>query len=684
MLMALDVSNYVFCSPERSQQSANVEEKEKIEAAGGSVGPTLPPRKKKHVVHQQKKEEIVEQPEVEVEGEHDRLKHAAEAALAATAAAAAAGNAEETISQAEVVSDIIDDQIKLANNDAIEAVVELVEAEAVVEEAVEDANRVLEESKKAAEQEVSVESPMKKSKVDEEMKEEEQKEPHAGKEDGEQAAEEVDVINTTFTLEDLRGKTLSGKAKGEDKSSPLLPDEEDSQYEQLDDIPHPELSFAEAPGNDDELTPLETKIRDLCLRAHKLIKDNNKIKQGLKEQQAAMDLCLGDEGRGKVRPTLVAACAFSLSDMLVAEKQINETKVALAVAMDAIKHADAKGGPVRAYMNYAYVLRGISKHRSARDTYKSAYEQAKADFGLAAQNSEQVKYEYTAYLAKIGRTRECVDFLVQSAEDLKVEADRLDKESDNEPEKEQTEDKKADQTSDLPGMTPLAAEEDDSNTKKLTPGQMARHYAMRNLLNAAGVLDTMGEHEEAQETLANALELAINVHGENSVQHMNALYAVGVHCRARGAIDEAIQAHEAVLNIMDQTISVYEPDLLQNRIAILRDTAVLYDQQGHPEIAIDYAEGAAVNAQTLAKIMAQSGVPVATRANMMEPFWVLLAELKNKIGDTEGAAAARREALKGKLNLGMAARGGRSSGAPAGRSTHKRTGASTRAGGRRV
>jgi tetratricopeptide (TPR) repeat protein len=367
----------------------------------------------------------------------------------------------------------------------------------------------------------------------------------------------------------------------------------------------------------------------------------------------------------------------------VAERQVNETKVALAVALDAIRQAESKGGAVRAYMNYAYVLRNISKHKSTRDTYVSAYEQAKKDFTLVSQNTEQVKYEYTAYLAKAGRTRECVDFLVKAAEELQAEADVLEAKGDD-VEEDKKEEKKEDEESNLPGLTPTETEEEDANTKKLTPPQLARHFAMRNLLNAAGVLDTMGEHAEAQEVLANALELAINVHGENSIQHMNALYAVGVHCKTRGALEEAIQAHEAVLNIMDSTISVYEPDILQNRIAILRDTAILYDQQGHQEIAIDYAEGACVNAQTLAKIFAQSGVGVAQRANMMEQFWLLLSELKNKVGDTEGAAAARREALKGKLNLGMAARGGRAGGASAGRATHRRTGASTRAGGRRV
>ena len=416
------------------------------------------------------------------------------------------------------------------------------------------------------------------------------------------------------------------------------------------------------------------------------------MKQGLKEQQAALDLALGPEGSGKVRPTLVAACAFSLADMLIAERRINETKVSLATAFDAIGRAESKGGQIRALMNYAYVLRNEGKPRSTRDTYKLAMQLARQEFGPSSPNLEQVKYEYTGYLAKTGRTDDCATLLMDSAEDLMKEAVRLDKEGDenkDKPEekaKETSKDpKEEEEGQNLPGLTPTEPE-NGAETAALSPGQLARHFAMRNLMNAAGVFDSRGEHEKAQAALAQALELAIEVHGENSVQHMNALYAIGVHCKIRDAIDQAIQAHEAVLNIMDNTISVYEPDLLQNRIAILRDTALLYDKKGHPEIAVDYAEGALVNAQTLAKVMASGGASLATRASMLEPFYLLMADIKTKLGDTEGAAEAKREALRDKLNLGLASRGGRS-GAPGGRSAppkKRATGTATRAGGRRV
>jgi hypothetical protein len=62
-------------------------------------------------------------------------------------------------------------------------------------------------------------------------------------------------------------------------------------------------------------------------------------------------------------------------------------------------------------------------------------------------------------------------------------------------------------------------------------------------------------------------------------------------------LQESIDFHEGVLGIMDESIQVYSPELLQNRISILRDTAVLLDKVGQTEAAIDYATGAMVNAQ---------------------------------------------------------------------------------------
>jgi hypothetical protein len=100
-----------------------------------------------------------------------------------------------------------------------------------------------------------------------------------------------------------------------------------------------------------------------------------------------------------------------------------------------------------------------------------------------------------------------------------------------------------------------------------------------------------------------------------------------------------------------------------------------------------------VNAQTLAKLAAPT-VPRGFVGNFLEPYWLLLANVKAKMGDTEGAAEARREALRGKLSATTQGRGGKASSSSSkssksGQGGQAKRGASagasaTRAGGRRV
>ena len=92
--------------------------------------------------------------------------------------------------------------------------------------------------------------------------------------------------------------------------------------------------------------------------------------------------------------------------------------------------------------------------------------------------------------------------------------------------------------------------------------------------------------------------------------------------------------------------------------------------------SLGHAQGAAT-AQTLAKLMTAGRAPRAGAAQMLEPFWLLLADLHERTGDAERAAKARREALKGKL------RGGRPVGVQRGGTVvpKPRTGAATGAEG---
>jgi hypothetical protein len=688
------------------------------------------------------------------------LKEAADAAVKDTTDAIAAGNATAAAQAAETMEDVVDDQIALTNESAVEAVVGLIDAAVDAEEAANDAEDVLQHAEKEKEEAAAVPAVVEEevaavaaaeeasddelpalvpapAVVAEEKKEEEvvakpaetksagpslpakkkngnkknsggaskpAAEPKPKKETSAPAAPSAAALAAAAAeIEELTREEIPAIVAAES-----MPDEADDEVETLDQLPHPTLDFSQAPENDAPMNEVEEKIRQMSLAAHKLIKDNqNKIAQATKDQGAALDLALGPEGTGKVRPSLVAACAFALSDMQVAQRQISETKASLAVAYDAAQRLEGQNATVRALTNYAYVLRNARKPKSARLCYAQAIELAKKENGISSSQVEQIKYEYTGFLAKAGRIEEAVKLLSEEADVLLAEGERLDKEVPSEEEQKKIDEEEAKKKAEEAaladpgsGLDHIAAEQEAAAEaenqggigKALLPNDQARHFAMRNLLHSSELMDALGKFEEGEAALGKAMEVAIAVHGENSIPHMNCLYALGAHYRRQGRIEDSIAAHESVLNIMDDTIEVYEPDLLQNRISILRDTAILYDKAGDPATAIDYATGALVNAQTLAKIMAQMpGTPPGMTANMLEPFWFLLAGLKAKAGDAEGAAEAKREALRGKLNQGLASRGGRSAqqrGGASGGGSKQRTTAngasSTRAGGRRV
>jgi len=264
-------------------------------ATGASSGPVLPPRKKKAPVEQKSEPKAVSSNEVngsgEVSDEAARLKEEGKAAVSEIEHAAKEGDAAGTIKGAQHVSDVVDDQLNLMRTQAIDSVVEIMDAVVTAQEAEEDAEAVLkeheaqivaEEVKEATddghvqeveepEVEIANDDDAAVEVKEEEVKEEESKEEQELQEGGHELAQ------VTFTLEEFKDKSIGGTVKGDDRSSALVADEPEEQYEQLQDIPHPELSFEEAPGADDEMSPLEDKIRNMSVHAHKLIKENKYV-----------------------------------------------------------------------------------------------------------------------------------------------------------------------------------------------------------------------------------------------------------------------------------------------------------------------------------------------------------------------------------------------------------------------
>ena len=76
-----------------------------------------------------------------------------------------------------------------------------------------------------------------------------------------------------------------------------------------------------------------------------------------------------------------------------------------------------------------------------------------------------------------------------------------------------------------------AAEGEEEAEADMTPVQTAQHYAMRNLMNAAGVLDGLQQYERGEALLAKALDIAVVGWGAGSMQHLNVLYALAQHFR---------------------------------------------------------------------------------------------------------------------------------------------------------
>ncbi|KAL4430714.1 hypothetical protein ABPG75_005970 [Micractinium tetrahymenae] len=519
----------------------------------------------------------------------------------------------------------------------------------------------------------------------------------------------AEVATLVLPAEDVAAAAAAG---GEGKPAPLAMAAEEGPVERLGDIAVPPMSFEGAPAEGD-LNEVEQKAREMSLHAHKVVKEKNNVVQGSKEQKAALDLLLQPENAGKARPQLVAACAFALGDMLLAQRKVEETKQALAIAYQAATHIEDKGPMVRALMNYAYITKSERKVAATEAAYEEALALARAQHGARHGMVEKIKYEMTAFLGSTGREAEAANMLIQSASELLAEAEKLAAEGEAEGagaegkeggKKEEAKEKGAaggvaeaangaaeppsgfEHAEGEAGGAAAAGEEEEEE-ESMTPAQTAQHFAMRNLMNAAGVLDGLQQYTRGEELLAKALDIAVVAWGANSMQHLNVLYALAQHFRRRDMLQESIDFHEQVLAIMDESIQVYSPELLQNRIAILRDVAVLMDKVGQGEAAVDYATGALVNAQTLAGIM--MGQQRSTTHPILEPFYRLLADLKAKIGDEEGAAEARRMLNEGKLHqrlsqVGKQQQRGGAGGKPGGKRSSSSGASTARAGGRRV
>jgi len=471
----------------------------------------------------------------------------------------------------------------------------------------------------------------------------------------------------------------------------VVEDEPEDEVERLWDIEVPPLALqrleVEEGSEDPPLNAHEEKAKDVSLHAHKMLKTNANLPQAVKEQQKALDMVIDSSLKpGDVRPSLVAACAFALADMSLAQKNFAQCKSSLAIAAAASKHMDEPSAKMRALSNFAYVMKGTNKVRSAREAYAEAYQLSKDYYGVNSSLTERSKYELAALLAMTGRPQEAADLMIGTAKELVAEAEKIEAGMSEEEKAAAAAGSKKEEEEGGEG------EDIDEEAERMkAPNQQARMFAINSMSHGAAILEQLGTdegRESSQDVLNDALELAIDSFGERSMQRINVLYAIAQHYRRRGMLQEAANLHEQVIEAMDATIEVYEPEVLKHRINILYDCSRMLSGLGNNEEALDYAEGALANAQTLMSVVATG--PAAAVA-YLEQFYALCAEMRSRNGDEEGSAELQKMILKGRLVAARAAgQGGKKAAAPpknggGARRKAPATGAATsRAGGRRV
>lgn len=458
-------------------------------------------------------------------------------------------------------------------------------------------------------------------------------------------------------------------AESEEPVINVLEDEPEDEVEHLQDLPVAAMNIAPMNVQDGEapppLTDLEGKLRDMALHAYKLINEKKNYIQATKEQQQALDMAINPQNKpGDVRSELVISLAFAMADIYLLQKKYDEVKSSLAIVVAASKDMKEQGPYIRALCNFAFVMKETGKPRSCRDAYQKAYEIAKESFGVNHGQTERVKYEYTAFLSQSGHKETSLTMLADSADALLHEALTL--------------------KAQLPeGEAENHAEEAQEEEKPLPPHKQASTFAINSYTNAAAVADSMGSsrHERAHELLSKALDVSTELYGENSVSRMNVLYCLAQHYKKRGMLQESANLHETVIDLMDKNFEVYDPEMLQNRITILRDCAQILSRLGQHELAVDYGDGALNNA---IQLMHVTNISPAQAANYLEQFYILASVLHAKVGDEEGAKEMRRSALKGRV-IAANPNSQKSGVRTGGRGKKATTNAATqRAGGRRV
>ncbi|KFM25528.1 hypothetical protein F751_0555 [Auxenochlorella protothecoides] len=417
-------------------------------------------------------------------------------------------------------------------------------------------------------------------------------------------------------------------------------------FEAALDVEIPDLKLEDIPAPGVPATAAEKRVEQANTLADKLLDDPQKpLHVAIKAQQVALRLALA----GGVRPEVLSSAAMLLANMLLHGRRWGEAKEATAIAYAAAGRAERPAAKSQAMTLFGLAWSSEDRLEEAAAAYVAAIGLAEESMDVLNPSLHRARRDLSQILLKMGRQDEAVALLVTSARQLcglaaDTEARTL-----------------------AAGVTraalAAAVAGEDGSAGKTRPAQQdqlevragvlvhsARRSAIRSLWEAADLLAPpevpAGAAEQAEQLLQEAIQVAGEGYGRQSMVFVQCLDALARFSRRQSRLEEALLLYRHQLAILDG-FRAYELPMVQHRVLLLRASAEALDQLGETGTAVDYANQALLQAQALVKVGSEPHQRAAAAA--LEPLFTLVAELKEKTGDKEGAKKARRSMLQARL-----------------------------------
>ncbi|KAL6766692.1 hypothetical protein ACKKBG_A36995 [Auxenochlorella protothecoides x Auxenochlorella symbiontica] len=412
-------------------------------------------------------------------------------------------------------------------------------------------------------------------------------------------------------------------------------------FEAALDVEIPDLKLEDIPAPGVPATAAEKRVEQANTLADKLLDDPQKpLHVAIKAQQVALRLALA----GGVRPEVLSSAAMLLANMLLHGRRWGEAKEATAIAYAAAGRAERPAAKSQAMTLFGLAWSSEDRLEEAAAAYAAAIGLAEESMDVLNPSLHRARRDLSQILLKMGRQDEAVALLVTSARQLCGLA------ADTEARTLAAGVTRAALAAAVAGEDGSAGETRPAQQDKLELVHSARRSAIRSLWEAADLLappeGAAGAAEQAEQLLQEAIQMAGEGYGRQSMVFVQCLDALARFSRRQSRLEEALLLYRHQLAILDG-FRAYELPMVQHRVLLLRASAEALDQLGETGTAVDYANQALLQAQALVKVGSEPQQRAAAAA--LEPLFTLVAELKEKTGDKEGAKKARRSMLQARL-----------------------------------